>query len=257
MAGVDLVIPPLGDKFIDYRSKIPASFTWGPVVDASKVRYFCFHHSVTKQTAKIDKNWEVEVKNILAIHMQENHWASIGYRIVICSDGTVVYCGDLSHGGSGVSGNNDIIISTCLVGDFTKELPTAAQVHSAHTLADWFISHMPQYPLIDGWEDVIGHKEAAEIHLPGADPTQCPGSNWKTGVDTLYSRIRDDRYQGYPDPQPAGIVTPPVPVPVITEDTFISQVNLRVRDIMGTLSTLRSENEALKRKIEAAKQALA
>lgn len=209
---VNLQIPPLGDKFQDYRQDIPGdSFNWGPVIEADKVRYFAFHHSVTNQTAKNDGNWKAECDVIANEHLAEG-WEGVGYRFIICSDGTTAYVGDLSHGGSAVAGNNDIIFSVCLVGDFTKELPTAAQIDSAHKLQNWFVNNMPQYPLIDSRDAIIGHKDAAELlHLAGATPTACPGPAWRDPNDSLRDRILNNNFNGYPDPQPEGVSQPEQP----------------------------------------------
>ncbi len=209
---VNLLIPSLGNKFVDYRKDIPGeSFLWGPEIRADMIQYFAFHHSVTFQTAKNDGNWKAECDKIANLHLARG-WKGVGYRFIICSNGIVAYVGDLSHGGSAVSGNNHIIFSACLVGDFTKELPTAAQVHSAHLLAKHFIFKMPQYPKIDSWDKVIGHQDAFNLlHLPGAGPTACPGPNWRVAGDNLRDRIINDRWQGYPDPQP--VVPQPQPQP--------------------------------------------
>ncbi len=209
---VELSIQSLGSKFVDYRKDIPGeSFLWGPVINANEIQYFAFHHSVTSQTAKNDGNWKAECDKIANLHLARG-WAGVGYRFIICSNGVVAYVGDLSRGGSAVGGNNHIIFSACLVGDFTKELPTASQVHSAHLLAKHFILNMPQYPKIDSWDKVIGHQDVANLlHLPGAEPTACPGSNWRVAGDNLRDRIINDRWQGYPDPQP--VVPQPQPTP--------------------------------------------
>lgn len=198
---VNITIPDLKDKFQDYRDGIPGdSYSWGPIIKASDIKYFTFHHSVTSQTAKIDGNWKAECDKIANIHINSNGWGGVGYRFIICSDGTVAYVGDLSHGGSAVANKNNIMFSACLVGEFTKELPTAAQVHSAHLLTKYFLTQAPQYPNLNNWDQVKGHKEFG--------PTACPGSNWKGVGDSLYSRIKDDKHQGYPDPQPS---LPPPP----------------------------------------------
>lgn len=200
---ISIMIPDLKDKFQDYRDGIPGdSYNWGPVINANEIQYFTFHHSVTSQTAKNDGNWKAECDKIANEHISGNGWAGVGYRFIICSDGTVAYVGDLSHGGSAVANNNNIMFSACLVGDFTKELPTASQIHSAHLLAKFFLDQMPQYPKLDSWDDIKGHKEF--------NPTQCPGSAWKTVGDNLYTRIKDDKWQGYPNPQPT-LPTPPAP----------------------------------------------
>lgn len=239
--GINIAIPPLGDKFVDYRQDIAGeSYFWGPVVNAAKVRYLCFHHSVTPQTAKTDGNWKAECDRIAREHLNQG-WGGIGYRFVICSDGTVAYVGDLSHGGSAVTGNNDIIFSTCLVGDFTKELPTAAQVHSAYVLQDFFRNHMPAYPLINSEDSIIGHQDAYTLlHLPGATPTACPGPAWRTGADTLRDRILHDRFSGYPDPQPANLPAPqPPPVEMVTiPKTELENYKTMIETQKGTIQGL-------------------
>ena len=205
---VNLAIPSLGDKFKDYRDDILGdSYNWGPAINASKIKYFTFHHSVTAQTAKTDGNWKKECDVIASYHVNGNKWGGVGYRFIIASDGTVVYVGDLSHGGSAVGGYNDIMFSACLVGDFTKVLPTAAQIHSAYLLAKHFMENMPQYPNLNSLTLVKGHKDF--------NSTICPSPVWREGGDTLRSRIVDDRYAGYPDPQPVVSVppTPPIPTP--------------------------------------------
>lgn len=213
---VNISIPSLGNKFQDYRQGIPGdSFNWGPVITPSQVKYLAYHHSVTKQTAKNDGNWKAECDAIANIHIKSNGWGGVGYRFIICSDGTVAYVGDLGRGGSAVGGNNNIIFSACLVGDFTKELPTASQVHSAHLLAKWFLTETPQYPQLDSFEKVIGHKDAyALLKLPGSEPTACPGSNWRAEGDSLRDRIINDRWQGYPKPEPQ--ISQPTPTPTPT-----------------------------------------
>ena len=259
---VNIAIPSLGDKFKDYRDPILGdSYNWGPVIQADKVKYFAFHHSVTPQTAKDDGDWKKECDYIAKLHVNGNGWGGVGYRFIICSDGTVAYVGDLSHGGSAVTNNNDIIFSACLVGDFTKVLPTAAQIHSAHLLAKHFIEDMPQYPLINTWDDIIGHRDAAELlHLPGATATKCPGDNWRQGGDTVRDRVLNDRYAGYPNPQPTWSiptpepppVTPPAPpsIPVVitdlTQRILVNGQELELRQINDLMATLAKQVADLK-----------
>ena len=68
---VSLTIPSLGDKFQDYRDPIPGdSYNWGPAINASDIRWFTFHHSVTAQTAKVDGNWRAECDKIAQLHLE-------------------------------------------------------------------------------------------------------------------------------------------------------------------------------------------
>lgn len=202
---VELNIPTLGNRFVDYRQDILGdSFNWGPIINANLVKYFAFHHSVTPQTAKNDGNWKAECDRIAQEHVNGNGWGGVGYRFIICSDGTVAYVGDLSHGGSAVKNHNDSIFSACMIGDFTKELPTDKQIQSAHDLADWFINNMPQYPLIKSFdENVIGHKDAAIIFKEPLIATACPGSSWP---NDMKERIKNNI-----------IYTPVLPTPTPTD----------------------------------------
>ena len=202
--GINLVIPTLGNRFVDYRQEILGdSFNFGPAINASQVKYFAFHHSVTPQTAKKDGNWKAECDKIADFHVNENGWAGVGYRFIICSNGVVVYVGDLSHGGAAVKNHNDVIFSACMVGDFTKELPTDIQINSAHDLADFFLNSLPQYPLIKDWnENIIGHKDAATIFNDPSIATACPGSSWPVDIK---DRIKNNIVY---TPQPL----PPLPV---------------------------------------------
>jgi hypothetical protein len=187
---VDLSIPDLGSKFKDYRDDILGnSYTWGPVINANRIDAFTFHHSVTKPTG----NWKAECDLIAKLHVEGNKWGGIGYRFVICSDGTVVYVGDLSHGGSAVANHNDHMFSAVLVGDFTKHLPTDAQIDSAHKLAKFFLTQMPQYPNLASWDQIKGHKDF--------NPTACPGSSWPNDMrDRIINNIP---YTPAPTPPPA------------------------------------------------------
>lgn len=206
----------LGDLFQDYRDGIIGdSYNFGPAIQPNKVQFFAFHHSVTPQTAKTDKNWKAECDRIADIHVNGNGWAGIGYRFVICSDGTIAQVGDLSHGGAAVKYHNDVIFSACIVGDFTKEIPTAAQIHSAHLLAKFFLTETPEYPLLDNWDDIRGHKEFATIFNQPEIATACPGSAWKVAGDNLYNRIKNDVWQGYPNPQPINVPVPEPPQPPV------------------------------------------
>lgn len=209
---VNLAIPSLGNKFQDYRNDIPGdSYKWQFPLKATDIDAFAFHHSVTAQTAKNDGNWKKECDHIANLHLGQG-WGGVGYRFIIASDGTVAYVGDLGASGSAILNNNNHVFSACLIGDFTKELPTASQVHSAHLLAKHFLENMPAYPNLASWDQIKGHKDFM--------PTTCPSPVWRGGLDSLRDRVVNDRFAGYPNPQPTGITpqpTPPQPSPPATD----------------------------------------
>lgn len=238
---VNLTIPTLGSKFKDYRDEIPGdSYDWGPAINANKVEFFTIHHSVTAQTAKNDGNWKAECNKIANLHLAQG-WGGVGYRFIICSDGTVAYVGDLSHGGSAVEGKNDIMFSAVIVGDLTKELPTAYQVNSAHLLSKWFFFDMPQYPKLIDWTQLKGHKDF--------NPTACPGSAWP---NDLRNRIITNSYGGYPNPQPI----PPTD-PCASQNAQIIKLTSELKTMNDLVGSLRDEINVLKGKINNAKKELA
>lgn len=212
---VSVTIPALGNLFIDDRDRCPGdSYTIGPVIKPDDIQFFTFHHSVTAQTAKVDGNWQKEVDTICNLHIPR--FGGVGYRFIICSNGMVAYVGDLSHGGAAVADKNNIMFSACLVGDFTKELPTASQIHSAHLLAKHFLDNMPAYPNLISWDQIKGHKNW--------NPTACPGTNWEGVADSLRNRVLGDIWQGYPAPLPVlPTPTPPQPQPPVS-DPLIAQI---------------------------------
>ena len=236
---VDITIPSLGVYFQDYRMGIAGdSFNWQFKLKATDIDYFVIHHSVTPQTAKLDGNWKREADYIANLHIEKRGWGGIGYRFVICSDGTVAYVGDCGASGSSVLNNNDHILSACFVGNFTAELPTAMQVWSAHRLANWFLNEQSSWANLKGWDKMIGHKEThnhPDFKQP-ANPTACPSSAWKVAGDNLYTRIKNDNWQGYPDPQPP-IVIPPDPIPPVDdcEQRITDAVNKSVEDCKKTI----------------------
>lgn len=169
---VNLAIPSLGSKFQDYRDGIPGdSYAWGPAIAAGNIRYFTFHHSVTNAIG----DWKKECDQLANIHINQG-WNGIGYRFVICSDGTVAYVGDLGRGGSAVANHNHEMFSACFIGDFTKlPSPNQAQIRGAHLLAKHFLTAMPQYPNLTSWDQIKGHRDFNQ--------TACPGNNWRDGTN--------------------------------------------------------------------------
>ncbi len=242
---VNLNISTLGGKFRDYRKDILGdSFNWGPAINASKIKNFTFHHSVTKQTAKKDGNWRAECNYIAGLHISPKPngrgWGGIGYRFVICSDGIVAYVGDLSHGGSAVKDRNDTMFSACFIGDFTKQLPTDEQITSAHELAKFFIE-LEQYPGIKDWDSIKGHKEFS--------PTACPGTIWKAPTDSMYERIKN-RIPYIPQ-QP---LPPPASTPEPDCEKQVAGYKSRVTDLTNKLARAEAEEKNRTEQVERVKR---
>jgi len=198
MANNTLNIPQLGNRFVDYRDPVRGdSYNWAfnRKHGLSDVKQLVIHHSVTTSTVLDSdghfnrlKTWEEQVNEIADIHiLGENKWAGVGYHFIITTDGVVAYVGDIGTGRANVLNHNDSVIGICMVGDFTKHLPTDIQINSAHDLLDYFLFHEPRLPNTKDWDDVIGHKDAIRIWT-NTTATVCPGTSWP--ID-MKSRIKD------------------------------------------------------------------
>jgi hypothetical protein len=175
MGNTTITIPELGDKFNDYRDEIWGnSYTWSWERPITQVKYAVIHHTVTSRNATAD--------DIAALHKARG-WDGIGYHFVIPGNGIVHYVGDLSTARANVANMNEQVLGIALCGDFTQELPTDAQIDSAHKLVKWLIN-TASIPNINGWEDMVGHQDL------GA--TACPGSVWKGPPDSMYERIKNN-----------------------------------------------------------------
>lgn len=196
-ANTPLYIEPLINrgKWRDYRSPIWGdSYNWSWNRKSTQIRYLVIHHTVTKHTATPD--------DIALLHKARG-WGGIGYHFVITKDGVVHYVGDIGTARANVANKNELVIGIALIGDFTKHLPSDAQILSAHDLCKFFLYSAPSIPNVNGWEDVVGHKEL--------QATACPGNDWKDTASSLYSRIKG-RIPYSPEPVPPN-PAPPQPAP--------------------------------------------
>lgn len=194
MARTDLHIPDLLNrgKWNDYRDKIgQGAYNWSWIRPWSQLKYVVIHHSVTIHEATPD--------DIALLHKARG-WGSIGYHFVITKDGVVHYVGDISTARANVANMNEQVIGICLVGDFTKHLPSDEQIRSAHDLSKFFFFQAPSLPTLIDWQQLKGHKDL--------DATACPGSSWP---NDMRQRIIDKRvYAPQPTTPPPPVIQPPV-----------------------------------------------
>lgn len=193
-------------KWNDYRDEIWGdSYNWSWVRPWNQLKGILIHHSVTKHEA---------TPQDLALLHKARGWAGIGYHFVIDKAGIVYYVGDISLARAHVANKNEAYLGICLIGDFTKHLPSDDQIRSAHDLVKYFLTETPSLPTLSKWEQLGGHKDQ--------QATACPGSSWP---NDMRQRIIDRRvYSAEPAPTPTPTPTPtPVP-PVVTVITDENQV---------------------------------
>lgn len=173
MSNIPLNPPDI--DFVDYRDPIWGdSYNWSWNRPLNLAQYLVIHHSVTIHEATPD--------DIALLHKARG-WGGIGYHFVITKDGTVYYVGDIGTARANVKSMNEKVIGICLIGDFTKHLPSDQQIISAHKLCQFFISNYPALENITGWDKMlVGHKDLQS--------TACPGSSWGASApDHLKWRI--------------------------------------------------------------------
>lgn len=188
-------------KWKDYRQQIWGnSFTWSWVRPWSQLQGILIHHSVTKHDATPD--------DIALLHKARG-WAGVGYHFIIDKAGVVHYVGDISTARAHVQNKNEKFLGICLIGDFTKHLPSDEQIISAHELCKFFFFQTPSLPTLTGWHQLQGHKDQ--------QATACPGSSWGGGDmrDRIINRIP---YTPAPTPTPTPEPTPtPTPQPPVED----------------------------------------
>jgi N-acetylmuramoyl-L-alanine amidase len=226
MSNIPLTIKSLidRDKWVDYRDPIWGdSYNWSWERSTNEVLYPVIHHSVTAQTATPD--------DIALLHKARG-WGGIGYHFVITADGKVWYVGDVGTARANVLDMNEKVIGICLVGDFTKHLPTDDQILSSHDLVKFFID-APQWPNIKSWDALKGHKDL--------QATACPGISWEVEGDSMRWRIVN-RYPYSPQtPTPPPIVDEPPPTPPADCEKQIAGYKSRITDLTNQLSSKQEE----------------
>lgn len=202
MPNTALSIPQLGGRFVDDRQRCWGdSYNWDFPRNLDSIVKLAIHHSVTPPAA----NWQAEVDRIGQEH-KANNWVGIGYHFIITSQGVVAYVGDIGLGRANIKFHNEKIIGICLIGDFTKHLPTDIQINSAHDLCDFFINNFPALKNINSWDDIMGHKDAVSL-FGNTTATACPGSSWP---NDMKERIRNNIvYTPQPLPAPSPSDPPP------------------------------------------------
>jgi hypothetical protein len=258
MGNTEIFIPYFRNsgKWLDYRMGIWGdSFTWNWERKTTDVQYLAFHHTVTKvRTDWVGESGAKKYADEVASIHKARGWGGIGYHFLICPDGYLVYVGDVSTARANVANANERVIGVSLIGDFTKHLPSDAQINSAHEFSWWLESQRSVWVnLKSPWDSMVGgHKDLnAKFGNPA---TACPGSSWP--ID-MKDRIKNNvvyspQPEPIPPPEPEPIPEPtpppepePIPPPVNSnccEELRVEVHNLKIKDeeMMKEIDSLKS-----------------
>lgn len=214
MSNTELYIPYFREEglWLDYRKDIQGnSFTWAWERPTTDVQYLAIHHSVTK----VRSTWtgfegaKKYADEIAKFHIDVRGWKGIGYHMIVDPDGILTYVGDVGTARANVKDQNEKVIGICMIGDFTRHLPTDAQITSMHELTWWFDRQRAVWPnLKPTWDEMIrGHKDFQS--------TACPGSSypidmkWRIRTNTVYTPQPDPDPEEPTDPEPPDPDQPP------------------------------------------------
>lgn len=149
---------PAPYPMIDIRDELPRhnEKQWDTRL-VSAVDRIVVHHSGARVPNMPIRDY---LKRLALYHIGHHGWAGLAYHYVIGPKGVIWQCNDVtditSHCGNWAMNGRSVGI--CLLGNFTKELPTGAQLESL----TWLCDSLDLYAL--------GHKEIVK--------TTCPGSWW-------------------------------------------------------------------------------
>lgn len=163
----------------DYRRMYSGGFGWRGSVPYSELRYIALHHTASSKTGNAKK----DVDRVSREHITNRNWGGIGYHIIITSEevngyAVTCYTGDIgtirahatnSKGKFGIPVNkgNNFLIGICMVGNFVTEMPSDAQIRSAHEVIKELIFNQSSLTQFKDWNNLKGHSDF--------DYTACPG----------------------------------------------------------------------------------
>lgn len=120
------------------------------------------------------------VADVRRWHVEERGWRDIGYHFLVGADGRPQRGRPVDEQGAHVRGHNADTIGVCVIGAFSTEAPTEAQVVGlAGVLAALCVLYR-----IDPREGIVAHRDLAA--------TDCPGDALYARMDEIRQRVLSD-----------------------------------------------------------------
>lgn len=150
------------------------------------------HHSGNRKT----------IQEIINLHINKNHWSSIGFHFMISKKGTIYYSRNLKYAGAHTHGYNKNGIGIALFGNFDESEPTEKQLISLNKLIDGLKKEL-------GIKIILSHNQA------------------------IYKQIKNKFWKlNLPDVNPIDIGTK------LSYDTFILEINNKILEKDATEETV-------------------
>jgi len=132
--------------------------------DVGTIQYVIVNHSAVPPT--------VTATQVAQFHVKNMNWPGIGYHFYIDDQGIIYQTNHLSTISYHAGNYDSVSVGICVAGNFTKTIPTAAQLKSTAHLAAWLLDEL-RLPV----EAVRGKKEFIDTQSPGLQWLE--GHKWK------------------------------------------------------------------------------
>lgn len=144
--------PPIEN--ITYQLKRHPSLPYYPSRPLNQIQRVIIHHTAIPPTFGADR--------IATYRVDNQGWPGIGYHYFITPEGVIQQTNELTTVSNHAGDYNPAAIGVCLAGDFTKTVPTPAQIEAGAQLVAWL---MGQFSIPA--EMVSGYKELVNTQSPG------------------------------------------------------------------------------------------
>jgi hypothetical protein len=164
----------------------PIGTQMGPM---GRIQRVTVHHTGPPHVASKDRAESARVlRSIQQIHMEDRHYADIGYHFLIDPAGRVWEGRAISqqgaHAGDDTSNRGNVGI--CLLGDFRgNQHPTSEQMASLRFLVEHYLDRAGLGP-----SALVTHQEIRPAHM---GITECPGSRLQALVERMRADLRRGR----------------------------------------------------------------
>jgi N-acetyl-anhydromuramyl-L-alanine amidase AmpD len=223
-------VPPSGPArppIQDITDQLPVHPTNSyPTRTLADISQIVIHHTATSASVTPQRLAEHAVRTL--------GYAGIGYHFVVAADGTIYQTNRLETLSGHAFGHSKESVGVCFPGNFTTEIPTAAQLAAGGRLCAWLVSTLRLTPA-----KIVGLRELMNTQSPGNQ--WLGGKRWKDMLlaevdkalqagggdsDALIGSLRAkllalqaeiDRLKGLPVQPPTPAPVPPEPAPVPPE----------------------------------------
>jgi hypothetical protein len=133
--------------------------------EMGRIKYLVINHSAVPAT--------ITAQKIAGFHVNNVKWPGIGYHFYLDGDGRILKTNDLTTVCYHVGKWDPVSVGICVGGNFTRDIPSPAQIKSTAQLVAWLLEER-DLPI----QAVKGKKEFIDTQSPGHQ--WLAGKKWKT-----------------------------------------------------------------------------